>query len=206
MPTFDDSAAPLRIAYILAGGKSSRFGSNKAHVLIDGKPQIQRLSHGLVADAWQPYAISGHRAEFDLLGIQTVRDIEPDQGPVAGILSGMLHHRAMGGSVTPWVLFLSCDLWKWNPVWSRLLVPVMDNPDSKTGVFRYFEGKDFLPLPCLIHQSALPEIQNAWDRENRSLRQLVRSFGLGAVSVAVELDQLPESFNTLAELRRLQGG
>ena len=205
MPTCDNTLASLRTAYILAGGRSTRFGSSKAMADVDGMPQIQRLADQLRQDAWNPVAVSRIASEFDGLGIQTVGDFEPDRGPVAGVLSGLLDHCRFGQATSPWALFLSCDLWSWKPEWSSLLVPSVQDLPGVSGVFRYFRSVDFLPLPCVIHRRALPEIQIAWDRGIRSFRELISSLGQGVVSVPIEPHRGPVSFNTPEDLRGLRG-
>ncbi|MBU6387904.1 MAG: molybdenum cofactor guanylyltransferase [Planctomycetes bacterium] len=205
MPTCDSTLASLRTAYILAGGRSTRFGSSKAMAEVDGRPQIQRLADQLRQDAWNPVAVSRRASEFDALGIQTVVDFEADRGPVAGVLSGLLDHCTLGQATSPWALFLSCDLWSWNPEWSGLLVPGVDDLPSVSGVLRYFRAVDFLPLPCVIHRRALPQIQIAWDRGIRSFRELISSLGQGGVWVPIEPHRVPVSFNTPEDLRGLRG-
>ena len=205
------SRAP-RLAYILAGGQSSRFGSSKALACIDGRPQIQRLATQLVADDWQAVAISQTAKEFEPLGIRTVADIEPDQGPVAGILSGMLDLLVNERSASPWALFTTCDLWLWNPHWSKLLVPDQIIPEAN-GLLHYFqysvqsgtaETIPFVPFPCAIHLDALPTIQHAWQAGCRSMRELFAIFGSKAIAQLISMDLLPLSFNTLDDLERLQ--
>lgn len=205
------SRAP-RLAYILAGGQSSRFGSSKALACIDGRHQIQRLAAQLIADDWQAVAISQTTKEFEPFGIRTVADIEPDQGPVAGILSGILDLLANERSESPWALFTTCDLWLWNPLWSKLLVPDQMIPDPK-GLLHYFrssvhsgtvETNPFVPFPCAIHLDALPTIQHAWQAGCRSMRELFASLGSKAIAQVISKDLLPLSFNTLDDLERLQ--
>jgi molybdopterin-guanine dinucleotide biosynthesis protein A len=212
MPQPDNLPIATRLAYILAGGQSSRFGSSKALACIDGRPQIQRLATQIVADDWQAVAISQTAKEFEPLGIRTVADIEPDQGPVAGILSGMLDLLANERSESPWALFTTCDLWLWNPLWSKLLVPDQMIPDPK-GLLHYFRSSvhsgtaetiPFVPFPCAIHRDALPTIQHAWQAGCRSMRELIASLGSKAIAQVISKDLLPLSFNTLYDLERLQ--
>lgn len=203
MPTFDNSPTPSRIAYILAGGKSSRFGSSKALVEIDGLVQIQRLANQLSADAWQAVAVSQKADEFATLGIRTVADIEPDQGPLAGILSGLIDFQVLGQNTSPWALFTTCDLWMWNRRWSEMLVPASVSQDSLPGLLVHFESDSFLPFPCAVHRDALPEIRRAWESGCRSMRQLTRELGPLALPRSIDRNLFPRSFNTPEELKRL---
>jgi molybdopterin-guanine dinucleotide biosynthesis protein A len=204
----DNLQPDQRTAYILAGGKSSRFGSSKALVVIDDQRQIQRLANQLATDAWQTVAISQTAKEFDSLGIRTIADIEPDQGPLAGILAGMLDLHANNRSASAWAIFVTCDLWMWNPGWSNLLVPHSVDPESQLGLLHYFQSdvdsEGFLPFPCSIHIDALPKIQNAWKSRCRSMRELIASLAPLAITHPIQEDLLPLSFNTPGDLKRFQ--
>lgn len=78
---------------ILAGGKSSRMGANKALLPLGDKPVIAHVVERL---APQVSAIAVN-APLPLPGYEDmtlVRDMTEDQlGPLAGILTGMLYHR-----------------------------------------------------------------------------------------------------------------
>lgn len=211
MSHFDNETSPSRFAYILAGGKSSRFGSSKALVSTADVPQIQRLAQELAADSWQCVAVSQNADEFQSLGLRTVVDHEPDQGPVAGILAGLddLRSAAQSRSVWPWALFIPCDLWAWDARWTEGLRP----PDfascsgevaSETVLLVHFLAQRFSPFPCLIHRDALPMLQQSWDRGCRSMRQLFEELAPATLSRVLSTENLPESFNTLEELKRLQ--
>jgi molybdopterin-guanine dinucleotide biosynthesis protein A len=211
MSHFDNETSPSRIAYILAGGKSSRFGSSKALVSTAGAPQIQRLAQELAADSWQSVAVSRNADEFQSFGLRTVADHEPDQGPVAGILAGLndLRSAAQSRPVWPWALFIPCDLWTWDARWTEGLRP--PDIESRSGeiaseaVFLvHFRSHRFNPFPCLIHRDALPMLQQSWDSGCRSMRQLFEELAPATFSRELSTEYLPESFNTLEELERLQ--
>jgi molybdopterin-guanine dinucleotide biosynthesis protein A len=211
MSHFDNETSPSRIAYILAGGKSSRFGSSKALVSTAGAPQIQRLAEQLAADSWQSVAVSRNADEFQSFGLRTVADHEPDQGPVAGILAGLndLRSAAQRRPVWPWALFIPCDLWTWDARWTEgLRPPEIESRSGKIAseaVFLvHFRSHRFSPFPCLIHRDALPMLHQSWDRGCRSMRQLFEELAQATISRELSTEYLPESFNTLEELERLQ--
>jgi molybdopterin-guanine dinucleotide biosynthesis protein A len=211
MSHFDNETSPSRIAYILAGGKSSRFGSSKALVSTAGAPQIQRLAEELAADSWQSVAVSRNADEFQSFGLRTVADQEPDQGPVAGILAGLndLRSAAQSRPVWPWALFIPCDLWTWDARWTEGLRP--PDIESRSGenaseavLLVHFRSQRFSPFPCLIHRDALPMLRQSWDSGCRSMRQLFEELAPATFSRELSTEYLPESFNTLEELERLQ--
>lgn len=88
---------------ILAGGRSSRFGSDKAEALIDGRPMIALVAERL-AQQTDAVAICGR--EWGGLACLPDRP-HPDLGPLGG-LAAALHHAMENGFDL--VLTSGCDL------------------------------------------------------------------------------------------------
>ncbi|MET0263059.1 MAG: molybdenum cofactor guanylyltransferase [Rariglobus sp.] len=90
---------------ILAGGRSSRMGRDKAFIEIDGVTLVARQAAGLRAAGAQELLISG-RPEIDyaVADARVVTDTIKDGGPLAG-LSALLK-----AARTSWVLVLAVDL------------------------------------------------------------------------------------------------
>jgi len=102
---------------ILAGGKSSRLGRNKALQVIDGKSLIQRVIDRLAMLSTEIIIVTAHGKEipcYSTVEIKTVADIYPEKGPLVGIYSGLVSSsgsRAIAvGCDTP---FLSVSLLKY---------------------------------------------------------------------------------------------
>ena len=95
------SPKPAKIpAVILAGGRSTRMGRNKALVLLDGEPLIRRVMRRL-KDQCDPIAINAN-AEPDLFaefGLPVLPDTVPGfPGPLAGVLAGMEWAASIGAA------------------------------------------------------------------------------------------------------------
>lgn len=87
---------------ILAGGRSSRFGSDKALAALDGRALIDR-----VADAIAPQVDALVVVGRTHAGLEAVADRPaPDLGPLGGI-AGALHHAQARGFTQ--VLTVPCD-------------------------------------------------------------------------------------------------
>ena len=102
---------------ILAGGKSSRLGRNKALQVIGGKSLIQRVIDRLAMLSTEIIIVTAHGEAihcYSTVEIKTVADIYPEKGPLVGIFSGLLSSsgsRAIAvGCDTP---FLSVSLLKY---------------------------------------------------------------------------------------------
>ena len=91
-------------AIILAGGKSSRFGRDKAFVKIDGTPIIKRQLQILRSLFKKIIIVTNNPDKYRLRGVKIIQDIIPDRGPLGGIYSGL------GASDSIYNFFVACDM------------------------------------------------------------------------------------------------
>lgn len=89
-------------AFVLAGGRSSRMGADKALVQLNGQPLIVHALGILRAAGLNP-SIAGARSSLESFA-PVVADSQPDQGPLGGICS------ALASSSANWAIFLTIDL------------------------------------------------------------------------------------------------
>ncbi|MGH7455286.1 MAG: molybdenum cofactor guanylyltransferase, partial [bacterium] len=88
--------------YILAGGKSRRFGANKALFEIDGRAVIE-IVIAAIPPGRPVFIVTNSPAEYAHLGLPTLPDNYANAGPLAGIQAGLSH------SPFEWNFFLACD-------------------------------------------------------------------------------------------------
>jgi molybdopterin-guanine dinucleotide biosynthesis protein A len=89
-------------AFILAGGKSSRMGADKAFLELGGRTLLARALEMAGSVAQQVRAV-GDKTKFAPFGI-VVDDIYPECGPLGGI------HAALMSTTTDFNLMLAVDL------------------------------------------------------------------------------------------------
>lgn len=89
-------------AFILAGGQSSRMGSDKAALVYEGETLLKR-SLDVACKACDRVLICGLRARYGSFG-EVIEDIEPGRGPLSGI------HAALHTTQTELNLILSVDM------------------------------------------------------------------------------------------------
>lgn len=150
------------VAVIMAGGKSSRMGRDKALLPVDGRPLLSVLAErwrgvfdGLVisADTRERFAA------LDLGGAQIVEDTRPGAGPMAGL-------EAVMTTVPAHRYFLTAvDLPFGDPALAVELAGRMGDADA---CLIQRTGRGWEPLFALYGRSCLPAISAALDRGERS--------------------------------------
>ncbi|NND36955.1 MAG: NTP transferase domain-containing protein [Gammaproteobacteria bacterium] len=94
MTETNKDSVPALFGLVLAGGRSRRFGSDKAAIEIDGRTLLAR-TFGLldsVADEVFVSVAAGHSAEELRDAFPTIKDDEPDLGPAGGLRSAHRQH------------------------------------------------------------------------------------------------------------------
>ena len=110
VPGLDSETWESRIAnavgFILAGGQSSRMGSDKALVDFGGRPLVER-SIGILKAAGLPVSIAGAREETRSrleACAPVIPDTEPGLGPLAGVCA------ALRSTTAAYAVFLPVDI------------------------------------------------------------------------------------------------
>ncbi|WP_449620133.1 molybdenum cofactor guanylyltransferase [Robertmurraya sp. Marseille-Q9965] len=89
---------------ILAGGKSSRMGTNKALLEINGKTVIEKICDELDSIVNNIIIVTNSFEEYQFLGRKMVEDTWREMGPLAGI------HAGLSASETERNLIVACDM------------------------------------------------------------------------------------------------
>ncbi len=169
---------------ILAGGRSSRFGSDKALASLDGRMLIDR-----VADAIAPQVdalIVVGRAHVALTSVPDRP--APDLGPLGGI-AGALHHAALHGFSH--VLTIPCD--------APFLPADLRRTLSDHGDATYLSA---LPVIGWWPVGALPTLDAML---SGSGSRSVRTFADGIDALALTAPAAVANINTPDDLTRLTG-
>ncbi|KAA1178739.1 molybdenum cofactor guanylyltransferase MobA [Rhizobium tropici] len=89
MSSFIANAEDIPVV-LLAGGRSSRMGANKAFALLGGESLISRISSRIAQCQSKPIALNADADWPDTMGIRLVPDkIAGKLGPLAGVLAAM---------------------------------------------------------------------------------------------------------------------
>lgn len=133
--------------FVLAGGKSTRMGENKAFLLLEGKPLIDYAiaqARSLCEDVF----IVGQKELYGAFG-RIVKDVYEDCGPLAGIQAALLRSytelNLVVGVDTPFVQHAFLRWLAEEADKSGALVTVPETSAGKQPLCAFYH-KDFAPL------------------------------------------------------------
>ena len=163
---------------VLAGGRSSRFGSDKLAADLDGRPLLHHAIEAVAAVAPEVIVVAAPGVEPPIpvaleTRVRVVHDPQPFGGPLVGLMAAL---SVVERSI---VLVVGGDMPQLVPaVLSRLVATV--GPDRRA-VLLEVPGR-LQPLPMALDVAAALAARMAiLDRGGRSLRELLLE--LGAVSI-----------------------
>jgi len=78
---------------VLAGGRNTRLGMDKAFLEIGGQPIIERIVERMVKIGDDVLLVTNTPKQFAYLGLRMVGDVQPGQGALGGLYSGLLAAR-----------------------------------------------------------------------------------------------------------------
>jgi len=139
---------------ILAGGKSSRYGTNKALVRIEGIPLIERVATVMQSLFEHVFLITNTPDEYAYLGFPMYEDLIKGLGPLGGIYTAMTAIPNSGG------FFVPCDMPFLNPYLIRHMVEIRENYDAV--VPRISENIE--ALHAFYSNRCLPAVKKLIDR------------------------------------------
>lgn len=179
---------------ILAGGLSSRFGTDKAQALYCGRTFIS-LAYELLMTVCREVVISGTDHRFKAGGILCLPDIAPGGGPMAGIATAVKRLQAQ------WLLIVPCDM--------PLLIPsivgaaVEAAKDGVSVTWKEASGK-LQPFPLLLHRPhAERAIEQMGEAAGMSIKHLLKHLPYTALSIPESQLQLFSNINTQPEFEKL---
>jgi molybdopterin-guanine dinucleotide biosynthesis protein A len=111
------STQPPITGVILAGGKSSRMGQNKALMSLGGKRLVDRVVEVMHSVFDDLLMVTNTPDVYANLGLPMVQDVWPEKGSLGGVYSAIYH------VATPYCLIVACDMPFLQAAVLRYLIP-----------------------------------------------------------------------------------
>ncbi|MBQ0070455.1 MAG: molybdenum cofactor guanylyltransferase [Spirochaetales bacterium] len=159
---------------ILAGGRSRRFGSDKAEALLEGKSFLATLLSSF--SHYRDILVSVRKDRLlSPSSFRVLRDEKDDMGPMEGLRQVLSH------AENDWVFVIPVDM------------PLVDS--SLLNALSSFMSEDYdiilpsidsrmTPLPALYHKRVLPLVEESLEKGNLRLMDLIQRTKWKAVETA----------------------
>lgn len=149
---------------ILAGGKSSRFGSNKAFAAFQGRAFVERIC-GVMTDVFTDVLMVTNTPQaYRSLNIPMVMDLQPYQGPLGGIYTALRH------ATRDRIFVVACDMPLLDPAIIFQIIAVGNGFDAAVPVH---DGR-LEYLMALYSRRLAGEIESCLLANRRSLHAFCR--------------------------------
>lgn len=158
---------PLSVA-ILAGGASSRMGTDKALVVFDGEPMLARIARRLSVCTDDLFVVGSPR---DGVRLRYVPDVTDERSPLAGVITALATTRCDR------VFVCACDM----PHIDAATVGELAT-DAPVPVVARRDGRPE-PLAAVWPVSVRPVLEAAWADGERAVHRALERCGARAVDV-----------------------
>jgi len=172
--------------FILAGGKSSRLGTDKALLTLNDQTLLQRIISIVDPFCLKVY-VSGQKHEYTSASVELVPDMVSDCGPIAGLLS------SLSTSTTDWNLIVSVDVPLIN---EDLIAHLIANANDCDCVIPIHNDR-IEPLIAMYHRSALPIIQELISSKQYKLQHLVSKLNTNYLNCNELIGRYPKLFHNV---------
>ncbi|MCB4798105.1 molybdenum cofactor guanylyltransferase [Neotamlana laminarinivorans] len=179
---------------VLAGGKSSRMGTDKGFLKIDGKHFVEYSIEALKPLTTQVLIVSDN-VDYNIFNCERIPDTIKNSGPVSGIYSGLT------ASKTKWNLILSCDI---PLIKTEILQKLLNEiPDNFDAVLTKSNNK-LMPLIGLYKKSCSNTFKNALENNEKRLQMVLKSLKTKQIVLKNNEQQTTTNINTPNELKAIK--
>ncbi|MEG3976844.1 molybdenum cofactor guanylyltransferase [Microcoleus sp. herbarium8] len=186
---------------VLAGGQSSRMGTDKALLEIEGKSLLQRALEVAASVTPQVYVLTAwpdrYRSTLTEQS-QFLLEYNPGSGPLVALTQGLTEIPA------DWILLLACDLPLLEPQiiqnWASQLTAV---PPSTLAIVPY-QNSRWEPLCGFYRQQSLASLQSFIEKGGRSFQKWLNQIQAIPLPVGEREAIMLSNCNTLEEFEQLK--
>lgn len=179
---------------ILAGGKSSRMGSDKGFLSLKGSLFMEYIIAAL-NPLVQNIIIVSNNSNYDEFGLERVNDLIKDSGPIGGLYTGLYH------SKTDYNMVLSCDV---PLIKTFVLEQLIANKRDSYEVVQLRSNNRTIPLIALYQKQCMEKCLELLEMGEKRLRVAVDQFNTKTISIDPEWEEYVKNINTIEQLIEIQ--
>lgn len=153
--------------YILAGGKSSRMGTDKGLLNFKGKPLVLKVIEQLQGAVHKTVIVSNN-PEYEKFGLEVIPDLIQAKGPAGGI------HAALSHTDSEQNFVVSCDM----PFITTAAIQYMIKNASQSQITLPLYQTKMQPLFGVYSKECLPLWQELIQQKIVKLQEMITHFKL----------------------------
>ena len=168
-PSPDEAAFLAVDGFLLAGGRSSRMGRNKALLELGGRSMLQ-IGLEKLRFVCREVSLVGDQPELLRFGVPVVPDAMQGCGPLGGIVAGL------EASTSKWAMFLAVDV-PFVPVEVLKILLTVSEAEGAVCVLAESFGQPH-PLTGIYAKAALPALRVALQAGRLKVISAIKSAGM----------------------------
>lgn len=181
-------------AYILAGGRSSRMGSDKGMLLLNETVFVEHIVNTLKEAQIENITIVSTNTAYDFLNCKRIEDIYPDKGPVGGIFTALSH------SETKQNIILSVDV----PLISAEIIKwLVANIDEQRQITQVRVEDKTNPLVAIYCKELVSVFEEHLKRDQLKLRMVIDEIPNCTIDVPKKWTAQLQNINTKEDYQNL---
>lgn len=159
-------------AYILAGGKSSRMGSDKGLLLLENKSMIERIIEQL-QPLFEKIIIVSNNPEHRKFGLLVLPDMISDAGPAGGI------YTALNNAKSESIFVTSCDM----PFITKNAVRFIVSQSANKQITLFSIQEKMQPLFAVYQRSCLEKWEQLIHQKEIKLQEMAKHFDISIIDL-----------------------
>ena len=180
-------------AIILAGGKSTRMGSDKGLTKLNNTAFVQHIIEAVKPHVNESIIISDNE-KHDVFGLKRYNDIISNVGPLGGIFTGLYHSKTVVN------LVISCDV---PMIDSELILELLKNYSNEHDIIQTKSNEKTMPLVAIYHKTCVSEAEQ-WIKEGKlRVREFVASRKLKTINLDKRFEIQLFNINTPEQLKKV---
>lgn len=176
---------------ILAGGKSSRMGSDKGLLKMENITFVERVIEA-IKPLVDEIVIVSNNSDYDQFGYLRIEDEIEDSGPLAGLYSGLKH------SNSEFNIVLSCDI---PMIKTEVLQKLIESDFENYEVTQIECNLKTMPLIAIYKKDCLNTCLKLLEQGERRLRYAVNQMNTNTIKIASNYESMVKNVNTKDDLK-----
>ena len=179
---------------ILAGGKSTRMGSDKGFLKLNG---VSFMEYSITAmkPLVSEIIIVSNNPDYDIFNLKRVEDVIKEPGPLAGIYTGLKT------SKTEFNLVLSCDV---PLITKEILEMLIEAQDRQSDIIQIVSQGKSMPLIALYKKCCETQFYKLLKNNERRLQVAVNQCKVKNITLSSQTELFTKNINTPEDLKIIE--